>query len=94
MASAPRAVPARLKHLVGYLLRGGAADTPLPFTEVSEAMTVYPAVKKPKGWWTEMLQEAVDQRFIEFINWDVPKRELRARGEVKMIRLLDRRPLL
>ncbi|KAJ7753541.1 hypothetical protein B0H16DRAFT_1886945 [Mycena metata] len=94
VASAPRAVPTRLKHLVGYLLREGAADMPLPYTEVSEAMTVYPNVKKPKGWWTEMLQEAVDQRLIGFVNWDVPKRELKARGEVKRIRLLERHPLL
>ncbi|KAJ7923149.1 hypothetical protein B0H13DRAFT_2316839 [Mycena leptocephala] len=96
-ASAPRAVPARLKHLVGHLLRGGAENTPLPLTEVATALTalnLLPDVKKSKGWWTQMLQEAVDQGFVEVINGDVPKQELRARGEVKRIRLLDRRQLL
>ncbi|KAJ7782245.1 hypothetical protein DFH07DRAFT_728407 [Mycena maculata] len=93
-ASAPRAVPARLKHLVGHLLRGGAANTPLPLAEVATALNLLPDVKKPKGWWTQMLQEAVDQGFVEVINWDVPKQELKARGDVKRIRLLDRRPLL
>jgi hypothetical protein len=96
-ASAPRAVPARLKHLVGHLLRGGAENTPLPLAEVATALTalnLLPDVKKSKGWWTQMLQEAVDQGFVEVINGDVPKQELRARGEVKRIRLLDRRPLL
>jgi hypothetical protein len=78
-------------------LRGGAENTPLPLAEVATALcaiNLLPDVKKHKGWWAQMLQEAEDQGFVEVINGDVPKQELKARGEVKRIRLLDRRALL
>ncbi|KAJ6487305.1 hypothetical protein DFH09DRAFT_1457014 [Mycena vulgaris] len=100
-ASAPHAVPARLKHLVGCLSRSGAAGTPRPLGEVRAALfwlgkrDLYADLNKPKSkWWTRMLQEAEDEGLIEVINGNVGKKVLKARGEEKMIRLLDRGPVL
>ncbi|KAJ7444978.1 hypothetical protein B0H11DRAFT_2291039 [Mycena galericulata] len=80
-ASAPRAVPSRLKHLVSHLSRGGAAHTSLLLSEVATALNHLPnsEVKKHKGWWTQMLQEAVDQGFVEVMNGRIRLLERRAR---------------
>jgi hypothetical protein len=96
-ASAPRAVPARLKHLVDWLVRSGAAKKPLKLSGAHDALQKvglkeYAGVTKSQ-WYTRMLQEAVDAGLIELINMDVEKKVLNARGEVRMIRLLERGPL-
>ncbi|KAF8144662.1 hypothetical protein K438DRAFT_1873377 [Mycena galopus ATCC 62051] len=82
-APASRTVPASLQDLMGYLLRNGAADKPLPLTDVHNGVQ---QVKKPgpdqKQWWTQMLQQAVQKGLIELTN------------DKKMIRLLERGPLV
>ncbi|KAJ7041472.1 hypothetical protein C8F04DRAFT_994581 [Mycena alexandri] len=93
-----RQVPARLKHLVGWLTRNGGADTPLKLGDACAALfwvgkKVYLGMK-PKEGWNKMLEEAVEIGLVELINMDVAKKVLKARGEEKMIRLLDRGPFL
>ncbi|KAF8164284.1 hypothetical protein K438DRAFT_1858114 [Mycena galopus ATCC 62051] len=82
-APASRTVPASLQDLMGYLLRNGAADKPLPLSDVHNAVQ---QVKKPgpgeKQWWTQMLQQAVQKGLIELTK------------DKKMIRLLERGPLV
>ncbi|KAJ7146727.1 hypothetical protein C8R44DRAFT_17969 [Mycena epipterygia] len=95
--SARRPVPARLKHFVGWLTRNGGADTPLKLGDAHGALfwvgkKEYPDMPKKAQWWNQMLQEAVDEGLIELINMDVKKKVLKARGEEKMIRLLEPGP--
>jgi hypothetical protein len=99
-APARRTVPARLKHLVGWLQRNKAADTAVKLGDAASGLywvgkkdVVY-AGMKGRQWWTYMLDEAVENGLIEVINKDVSKKELKARGEEKMIRLLERGPLV
>ncbi|KAJ7449422.1 hypothetical protein B0H11DRAFT_2078649 [Mycena galericulata] len=97
--TAPHRVPAHLKPLMGWLSRNGAAEAPAKLYDAHAALfwvgkkDVYAGLKG-KQWWTQMLQEAVEEGLIELINMDVAKKELRARGEEKMIRLLKRGPLV
>jgi hypothetical protein len=93
-----RVFPARLKHLVSWLSRSGAAERPL---KLGEALGALHWVGKkeytdmPKSQWrNQMLHEAVETGLIELINMDVKKKELKARGEEKMIRLLERGPFV
>ncbi|KAJ7080294.1 hypothetical protein C8R44DRAFT_70625 [Mycena epipterygia] len=88
--SARRAVPARFKHLVDWLLRKGGADKSLKIGDAHSAlhcvmsrMNVYAG--KPK-WWTQMLQEAVEEGLIELINKDGRKMiRLRERGSLSYV---------
>ncbi|KAJ7077010.1 hypothetical protein B0H15DRAFT_862818 [Mycena belliarum] len=93
-----RRVPAHLKHLVGWLTRNGAADTPVSLGDTHSALfwigKKHYVGMPNKQWWSLMMQEAVDAGLIELINTDVKKKELKARGEEKMIRLLERGPFL
>ncbi|KAJ6566950.1 hypothetical protein B0H19DRAFT_1025516 [Mycena capillaripes] len=95
---APRVYPARLKHLVGWLSRSGAADAPVKLGDAQAALwwlgkKVYADMPKNQ-WQTQMFQEAAGHGLIELINTDVKKKELQKRGEEKMIRLLERGPFV
>ncbi|KAJ7871745.1 hypothetical protein B0H13DRAFT_2554245 [Mycena leptocephala] len=87
-----------LKHLVDWLVHSGAAKKPLKLSGAHDALQKvglkeYASVTKSQ-WYTRMLQEAVDAGLIELINTDVEKKVLNVRGEVRMIRLLERGPLV
>jgi hypothetical protein len=91
-----RAVPARLEHLVEWLLRSGGAETPLNLNWAYAALCwvrkkEYVGMSQSQ-WRTQMLQEAVEAGLVELINMDVKEKDLKARGEKKMIRLLERGP--
>ncbi|KAJ7729059.1 hypothetical protein DFH07DRAFT_969607 [Mycena maculata] len=84
--SAQRAVPARLQHLVGWLSRSGGADAPLRLVDAHNG--IYATMRaRGRSWWTNILQEAVNERLVELINME-------ARGDERMIRLIERGPLL
>ncbi|KAJ6577804.1 hypothetical protein B0H19DRAFT_1370886 [Mycena capillaripes] len=98
-ASAPRIYPARLKYLVGWLLSNGAANTPLNIRKAKfgvnrmvEVELAYPGTQTKR--WTRMLQEAVNQGLVKLKNTEFTKKELKARGEKKTIRLLGCGPFV
>ncbi|KAJ7679442.1 hypothetical protein DFH06DRAFT_974912 [Mycena polygramma] len=98
-SSGSRSVPARLKHFIGWLTRNGAADAPVSLGDAMSALfwvgkKEYPELGKKKEWWPQMLHEAVEEGLIELINMNIPKKQLLARGEEKMIRLLERGPFV
>ncbi|KAJ7729060.1 hypothetical protein DFH07DRAFT_969608 [Mycena maculata] len=96
--AAQRAVPGRLKHLMSWLSRSGGADAPLKLGDAQAALSwvgkKHYANMPGKSWWPHMLQEAVKEGLVELINITVRKTELKARGEEKMIRLLEHGPFL
>ena len=78
----PRAAPAHLKHLIGWLQRNGGANTPLKSTDASSKLfwigkKIYGA---KKDWWNTMLEEAEVEGLIEVTNLNVKKKELKARA--------------
>ncbi|KAJ7639335.1 hypothetical protein FB45DRAFT_740491 [Roridomyces roridus] len=85
-------VPARLKHVVGWLSRNGALETPVKMSEARAGLywifkKEYLGMSKSESWKT-MLQEAVDGGVVEVINADVSKKELRKSGQEQMLRLI------
>ncbi|KAJ6493234.1 hypothetical protein C8R45DRAFT_1212645 [Mycena sanguinolenta] len=95
---ATNAIPARLKHLLGWLSRNGAADRALPLGDARGALLWlgkkdlgYPEMKGKK-WWTSILKEAEEHGLIELINKNLSKKQLKALGEEKKIRLLNPGP--
>ncbi|KAJ7817960.1 hypothetical protein B0H13DRAFT_1739258 [Mycena leptocephala] len=92
-ASTPRVYPGSLKHLVGWLMRSGAADAPVKLNDAKSALKSLGLNVKGKSW-TQMLKKAVDAGLIGLINKNVTKKELKARGEAKMIYLLHRGPFV
>ncbi|KAJ6536836.1 hypothetical protein B0H19DRAFT_1240702 [Mycena capillaripes] len=92
-ASTPRVYPGSLKHLVGWLMRSGAADAPVKLNDAKSALKWLGLNVKGKLW-TQMLKKAVDAGLIGLINKNVTKKELKARGEAKMIYLLHRGPFV
>ncbi|KAJ7185119.1 hypothetical protein GGX14DRAFT_627787 [Mycena pura] len=98
-ALATRVVPARLKHLVGWLSRNSTAGTAPKLNDAHAALfwlgnkNLYPS-SKGKKWWTAMLDEAEEHQLIEVHNKNISKKKLQASGEAKLIRLLERGPLV
>ena len=94
----PRAAPAHLKYLIGWLQRNGGANTPL---NLNDAMTklfwigkkVYGAGNN-KQWWNPMLEEAEAEGLVEVTNLNVKKKELKAFGKERTIRLLHQGPFI
>ncbi|KAJ7360776.1 hypothetical protein DFH08DRAFT_1073958 [Mycena albidolilacea] len=93
IASTPRVYPGSLKHLVGWLMRSGAADAPVKLNNAKSALKSLGLNVKGKLW-TQMLKKAVDAGLIRLINKNVTKKKLKARGEAKMIYLLHRGPFV
>ncbi|KAF7328522.1 p-loop containing nucleoside triphosphate hydrolase protein [Mycena venus] len=91
--STPRVYPGSLKHLVGWLMRSGAADAPVKLNDAKSALKSLGLNVKGKLW-TQMLKKAVDAGLIGLINKNVTKKMLKARGEAKMIYLLHRGPFV
>ena len=92
----PRAAPAHLKHLIGWLQRNGGANTPL---NLSDAMTKLFWIGKKiygnkKQWWNSMLEEAEAEGLVEVTNLNVKKKELKALGKERTIRLLQPGPFI
>ena len=90
----PRAAPAHLKHLIGWLQRNGGANTPL---NLGDAMTKLFWIGKKiygtkKHWWNTMLEEAEAEGLVEVTNLNLRKKELKALGAEKTIRLLHPGP--
>ncbi|KAJ7773964.1 hypothetical protein B0H16DRAFT_1510550 [Mycena metata] len=84
-----RQVPARLKHLVGWLTRNGGASAPLKIGDARAALfwvgkKGYPGLSHTQ-WWNKMMEEAVEAGVVELTNMD-------GKAEEKTIRLLDRGP--
>jgi hypothetical protein len=89
-ASGPRAIPARLKHLIDWLVRKGATDTAVKLNDASSVLywvgkkeAMYAGMKGRK-WWTYMLDEAVKNKLIE----------LTKKKKNQKIRLLRRGPFV
>ncbi|KAJ7024784.1 hypothetical protein C8F04DRAFT_1130573 [Mycena alexandri] len=77
-----REVPARLKHLVGWLTRNGGADVPLGLDDVHTALfwvgkQAYAGMSK-KQWWDTMIREAVEAGLVELIEMDGDEKVLKA----------------
>jgi len=92
----PRAVPAHLKHLIGWLQRNGGAKTPLNLNDAASKLfwigkEVYGANKK---WWKQMLKEAEAEGLIEVMNLNVKNKKLKALGKERTIRLLHPGPFI
>ncbi|KAJ7697496.1 hypothetical protein B0H14DRAFT_3655855, partial [Mycena olivaceomarginata] len=89
-ASRPRAIPARLKHLIDWLVRKGATDTAVKLNDASSVLywvgkkeAMY-AGMKGRRWWTYMLDEAVKNGLIK----------LTKKKKKEKIRLLRRGPFV
>jgi len=94
--NSPRAVPAHLKYLIGWLQRNGDANTPLNLNDAASKLfwigkKVYGANKQ---WWNLMLEEAEREGLIEVTNLNVKKKELKALGKERTIRLLHPGPFI
>jgi len=95
----PRSVPAHLKPLIGWLQRNGGTNTPL---NVNDALSklfwvgnkIYGSNGNKKQWWNLMLEEAEAQGLIELANSKVKKKELKASGKERTIRLLHSGPFI
>ncbi|KAF8181950.1 hypothetical protein K438DRAFT_1601130 [Mycena galopus ATCC 62051] len=86
-ALAPRTVPARFKHLVSWLSSNGAGYGPLKLSDTEAALSwvgKQEYASTNKSWWTQMIEEAVQEGLIELIDT-----QLKA-GKEKRIRLLAR----
>ncbi|KAK7052655.1 p-loop containing nucleoside triphosphate hydrolase protein [Favolaschia claudopus] len=96
-ATTPLAVPARLKHLMGWLSRNTTPESPAAkFNDAQSALfwigkKYYPGVKK---WWAQMIDEAAEIGLIELSNKELTKKQLKASGEEKMLRMLRRGPFV
>ncbi|KAJ7735542.1 hypothetical protein DFH07DRAFT_905815 [Mycena maculata] len=91
-ALAPRTVPARFKHLLGWLSSNGAGYGPLKLSDTQAALSwvgKQEYTSTNASWWLQMIQEAVQEGYIELIDT-----KLKAGGEGKMIRLLARGQLV
>ncbi|KAJ7325437.1 hypothetical protein DFH08DRAFT_752550 [Mycena albidolilacea] len=94
-----RVVPARLKHLKVWLEKNSTPGISLKLKTVYMALrpmlqdnTLYSGAS-PKLRWKRMWGEAVDNGLIEVTNTNLSKKQLKARGEAQMIRLLERGPV-
>ena len=93
----PRAVPAHLKYLIGWLQRNGGANTPLSLSDAMSKLfwigkKVYGSDGTKRQWWNLMLEEAKAEGLIEVANLNVKKKELKALGKERTIRLLHPGP--
>ena len=91
--NAPRAAPAHLKYLIGWLQRNGGANRPLNLNDAMSKLfwigkKVYGARKK---WWNLMLEEAEAEGLVEVTNLNVKNKELKA---LRTIRLLHPGPFI
>ena len=92
----PRAVPAHLKYLIGWLQRNDGANTPLNLNDARSKLfwigkKVY---GDQKQWWKLMLEEAEAQGLIEVTNLNVKNKKLKALGKERTIRLLHPGPFI
>jgi hypothetical protein len=92
----PRAVPAHLKYLIGWLQRNGGANTTLNLNDAMFKLfwidkKVYGAKKQ---WWNLMLEEAEAEGLVNVTNLNVKKKELKALGKERTIRLLHPGPFI
>ncbi|KAF7358060.1 p-loop containing nucleoside triphosphate hydrolase protein [Mycena venus] len=90
-ALAPRTVPARFKHLVGWLSSNGAGYGPLKLSATEAALSwvgKQEYASTDKSWWMQMIQEAVQEGLIELTDT-----QLKAGRETR-IRLLARGQLV
>ncbi|KAJ7792075.1 hypothetical protein B0H14DRAFT_2534533 [Mycena olivaceomarginata] len=85
-ASGPRAVPARLKHLIDWLVRKGATDTAVKLNDASSVLywvgkkeAMYAGMKGRK-WWTYMLDEAVKNGLIKLT------KKKQNQGKIRLLR--------
>jgi hypothetical protein len=80
---APRTVPARFKHLVGWLSSNGAGYGPLPLGDAQAALSwvgKQEYASTDSSWWMQMIQEAVQEGLIELT--DTKRIRLLARGQL------------
>jgi hypothetical protein len=90
-ALAPRTVPARFKHLVGWLSSNGAGYGPLKLSDAQAALSgvgKQQYASTDKSWWMQMIPEAVKEGLIELTDTKLKGKE------EKMIRLLQRGQLV
>lgn len=92
----PRAFPAHLKYLIGWLQRNGGANTPLNLNDAKSKLfwigkKVYGSNKQ---WMNMMLEEAKAEGLVEVTNLNVNVKEPRALGKEKTIRLLHPGPFI
>ena len=90
----PRAAPAHLKHLIGWLQRNGGANTALNLNDAASKLfwmgkRIYSG---EKHWWNKMLEEAEAEGLVKVTNLNVKKKELKALGQERTIRLLHPGP--
>ena len=83
----PRAAPAHLKHLIGWLQRNGGMNTPL---NLDDAMSKLFWVGKKiyggqKHWWITMLEEAKAEGLVEVTNLNVKTKELKAQRTIRLL---------
>ena len=83
----PRAAPAHLKYLIGWLQRNGGVNTPL---KLSDAMSKLFWVGKKiyggqKHWWITMLEEAKAEGLVEVTNLNVKTKELKAQRTIRLL---------
>ena len=92
-ANGPRAVPAHLKYLIGWLQRNDGVNRPLNLNNAMSELfwigkKVYGAKKK---WWNPMLEEAQAEGLVEVTNLNAKNKELKA---LRTIRLLHPGPYI
>lgn len=83
----PRAAPAHLKYLIGWLQRNGGVNTPL---KLNDAMSKLFWVGKKiyggqKHWWITMLEEAKAEGLVEVTNLNVKTKELKAQRTIRLL---------
>ncbi|KAK6971319.1 p-loop containing nucleoside triphosphate hydrolase protein [Favolaschia claudopus] len=84
------AVPARLKHFMGWLSRNTTPDSPAAKFNDAQSALFWIGKKNYPG----MIDEATEIGLIEFPNNGLTKKQLKASGEEKMIRMLRRGPFV
>ena len=88
-AAGPRAVPAHLKYLIRWLQRNGGANTPLNVKDATAKLSwIGEKVYGKNQWCNQMLEEAEAQGLIEVTNLNLKKKQLKALGKERTVRLL------
>ena len=95
----PRAVPAHLKPLIGWLQNNGGANTPLNLKDAMPKLfkigkKIYGDNSTKRQRCNLMLEEAKAECLIELTHSNVEKKELKAFGEERTIRLLHSGPFI
>ena len=88
-AAGPRAVPGHLKYLIRWLQRNGGANTPLNVKDATSKLSwIGEKVYGKNNWYNLMLEEAEAHGLIEVTNSKLNRKQLRALGKERTVRLL------